>query len=181
MRCSEKVRVLDQSYRLPRSAYDLAMNVVHRIRNRKQKDFISLDRQGSVSHHLDTFDIDMRQGSWTLMSRTNSFARDVAADLRDQGLFYEIKGYPSVKLEIAEAIKIWEALQRGDQIGLHEVKQLYQLAPKSGDGAVVKRGMKQLLEVEPVDSTYTYDSLVKNFGLLADKNIEALDMLHPQT
>ena len=36
MRCSENVRVLDQSYRLPRSAYDLAMNVVRRIRHRKQ-------------------------------------------------------------------------------------------------------------------------------------------------
>ena len=65
--------MLDQSYRLPRSAYDLAMNVVRRIRHRKQKHFKSMDRQGSVSHHLDTFDIDMRQGSWTLMSRTNSF------------------------------------------------------------------------------------------------------------
>jgi len=177
MRCSEKVRVLDQSYRLPRSAYDLAMNVVHRIRNRKQKDFKSLDRQGSVSHHLDTFDIDMRQGSWTLMSRTNSFARDVAADLREQGLFYEIKGYPSVKLEIAEAIKIWEGLQKGKEIGLHEVKRLYELAPKAGDGAVVKRGIMPLLDAEPPDGTYTYESLVQNLGLLAQKETDALDML----
>jgi len=177
MNCSKNVRTLKKSYRLPRSAYNLANSVVKRIHNRKQKAFDPMDREGTVNFHMDTYNLDMSQGSWTLMSRTNSFARDVAADLRDQGLFYEIKGYPSVKLEIAEAIKIWEGLQKGDQIGLHEVKQLYQLAPKSGDGAVVKRGMKQLLEVEPVDSTYTYDSLVKNFGLLADKNIEALDML----
>ena len=69
----------------------MAMSVVRRIRHRKQKDFKSTDKKGTISHHLDTFDINMNQGSWTLMSRTNSFARDVAADLRDQGLFYEQK------------------------------------------------------------------------------------------
>tara|TARA_R100000458_G_scaffold9829_1_gene7833 strand:- start:2290 stop:3816 length:1527 start_codon:yes stop_codon:yes gene_type:complete len=177
MKCSETIRVLDKSYRLPKSAFDLSMSVVQRIRNRQQKTFKPTEREGSVNFHLDTHDIDMSQGSWTLMTRTNSFARDIASDLRDQGLFYEIKGFPSVKLEIAEAVKIWEGLQKGDEIGLHEVRRLYELAPKTGDGAIVKRGMLPLLDAEPLDSTYTYESLVKNLGLLAPREVSALDVL----
>ena len=177
MKCSETIRVLDKSYRLPKSAFDLSMSVVKRIRNRQEKIFNPTDKQGSVNFHLDTYDMDMSQGSWTLMSRTNSFARDIASDLREQGLFYEIKGFPSVKKEIAEAINIWEGLQKGDEIGLHEVRRLYELAPKTGDGAVIKRGMLPLLDAEPVDATYTYESLVNNLGLLAGKDTDALDIL----
>ena len=60
---------------------------------------------------------------------------------------------------------------------MHEVKRLYELAPKAGDGAVVKRGIMPLLDAEPPDGTYTYESLVQNLGLLAQKETDALDML----
>ena len=55
---------------------------------------------------------------------------------------------------------------------MHEVKRLYGLAPKTGDGAVIKRGIMPLLDAEPLDGTYTYESLVQNLGLLAQKETE---------
>lgn len=50
---SHKIRVLDQSYRLPFEPYELAMEVISEVQRRQKKVFKPISRQGSVTRWRD--------------------------------------------------------------------------------------------------------------------------------
>jgi len=176
LHASENRRVLTQSYRMPKRVHDLSWQIVKRIENRMPKQFSPTDRDGQIQYLSSNHHLDLTQGSWTLMTRTNKKMHDWAHELRRDGFLYSTKGRSSVSEKLASVISSWRTLQQGEALPYRLVCQLYDNVPKQGDYAVVKRGSKKLLEAASPDAMLTYDMLVAEFGMKAPLEREAFDV-----
>jgi len=174
---TENKIILSQSYRLPRTVWALSQKIVKRIDDRVEKKFMPTAEEGAVCFHLSRDTIPYYQGSWTIMARTNGYVRDFADKLREDGFMYSVKGRPSINPKDADAIMAWRDLQAGRSLYLGRVKTMYALAPKQGDGAVVKRGSSRLLEDADPELQLDYDTLVRDFGLIAPLDTDAMDIV----
>jgi superfamily I DNA/RNA helicase len=173
---SDRVKVLNKSYRLPRSVWSLAERISRRIPNRIPKEFYSREEEGRVDWVWRVSDLPLDQGSWTIMARTNSFVNDIAEELRSWGYFYSLKGRTSIKQEHIEVMTIWKDLQKGYALPLDTIKTFYKGVPKTKHNAVVQRGSIALLDMLAPDAEVNYQELVKDFGMLAPLDRDAKDI-----
>lgn len=176
LQSSDNVRVLSQSYRMPEKVHKLSQKIVKRISLRKDKLFNPTDEEGRVDWHYSADDLDLDRGSWTLMARTNNYVRLWGSKLRDQGYLYSYKGHSSVNQKSANAMITWRKLQAGEGVELGLIRDLYKHVRKRGDGAVVKHGAAGLLDAAAPDAFLTWDDLVMQFGMIADKNRDAFEV-----
>ena len=102
--CSDKRVVLSQSYRMPQAVHNLSQMIVKRIDNRIVKEFEPTDREGSIRYHVNIETVPLDTGSWTLMARTNSYAWDLAKQVRAYGYLYSFRGRGSVSEAVAERV-----------------------------------------------------------------------------
>ena len=82
MNSCHNIEVLKQSYRVPTSVFSVANRIVKRISYRQPKDWHPMMKPGSVNYHLNMHDVDIDQGSWTIMARTNKIVQKIANSLR---------------------------------------------------------------------------------------------------
>lgn len=172
---TDNIEVLSQSYRLPKRIHALSQQVAKRIHNRIHKEFHPREEQGKVEYHLTLDTIPLHEGSWTIMSRTNSFVREFADWLRDAGYLYSVKGRPSIDPELGHAMIMWRLLQNGGKLTMAQALRLYDAVPKQGDYAVVKRGAKKLLQTADPEMMFGYGDLC-DYGMLAPLNRDAMDV-----
>jgi len=168
---SPKQIVLTQSYRLPKAVFNVARRIVKRIKGRVPKEYAPTDEDGLVRWHYDFGSVDFRKGSWTVMARTNYYAQKIGTYLHNEGFYYSIKGRTPVDANQAEAIKTWRKLRAGEGVEVDSVRRMYEVVPKQGDKAVVKRGSGKLLDAADPTSTLTLDDLVREFGLIDKRNL----------
>ena len=76
---SDNVEVLNQSYRLPRSVWELANHISARIPGRLEKEFFPQEREGMVTQVGSLWQLPLDSGSWTIMARTNKFVNPMAS------------------------------------------------------------------------------------------------------
>jgi len=176
MNASDNVRVLTQSYRMPRTVHELSQRIVKRIHDRQEKEFMPTDNEGRIDWALNQNDLDLSEGSWTLMARTNSFVREWSKQLWAEGYLFSIKGRSSINQDAAQSAQTWRRLQRGEGVDLQSIRALYDFVPKQGDHAVVKRGSAGLLDAARPDEFLTYDKLKQQFGLIAPIDRDPLDV-----
>jgi superfamily I DNA/RNA helicase len=172
---AEDREVLSQSYRMPRSVFDLSQRIVRRISRREPKIFQPTSHQGSVHYHLTLDTIPFHEGSWTVMARTNGYVHALKDWFEEAGYLYSVKGSPSLKRKLADAILAWRHLQKGGALHVSAVKNLYENLYKQGEKAAVRRGASTLLESADPTKPYSYEDLVSGFGLTAPKDRDAMD------
>lgn len=175
---SDNVEVLSQSYRLPAAVHETALTLSRRIKNRLPKVFLPAPHDGTVNRVLGPRHLDLTEGRWMILSRTNSYVQDWAKRLRQDGYMFKVYGRNSVDPSTAESIKAWRSLQRGEALPFGVVKTLYGALPKQGDAAALKRGASKLLETFDPLGFYAFDDLVAQAGLIADRQIDALRILN---
>jgi superfamily I DNA/RNA helicase len=163
--------VLTQSHRLPRTVHRVSQNLVRRIPGRIQKEFQPKVEDGTVGQLLALSALDMSNGSWTLMTRTNAFAREWGDLLQSQGIYCTVHGKSPVPLVKLKGVELWEKLRAGQPLSPYEVRQLYEALPKTGDRKRLKRNASALLEALAPDSRVDHEALTKEFGLLAPLSI----------
>ena len=169
MEICDDVEILEQSYRVPRLVHALANRIVKRIDVRLHKEWSPTDREGTINYHYHWYDVDIDQGSWTIMARTNKVLSSIAAELRDNGYLFERYGIPSISPDLMKGIQTWDTLVEGLSVSVSLIRELYKLAPKQGPNAVIKRGFAKTLEYVEEDVMLNYDELVENHGLIAEK------------
>ena len=135
-----------------------------------------MDREGDVIWHSNWNDVDIEEGSWTIMGRTNKIISGVAQQLKDDGYLFMRNGKLSFDEVTLKAMKTWKALSEGREVILDDVKRLYKLVPKRGDKAVVKRGASASLDAIDPQATLSYELLVRDHGLIADKSAASQDI-----
>ena len=174
---TDKVKVLEKSYRIPKAVHRLANDISERISERHEKEFEPRDEEGVVEfvYHLD--DIPLYEGSWTIMARTNSYVIDLAEHIKKLGFKYSIKGRPSVSATLVSNIFTWQDLCADKTVSLQRIKDFYSSVPKQGQNAVVKRGSTQMLDTLATDAELTMEQLQKEHGLLVGADQSASEVL----
>jgi len=178
MESSKNTEVLSQSYRLPPAIHKASVTISKRIKTRLDKEFYPASHEGKVSMVLGPRHLDLGAGKWLVLSRTNSYVQDWAKRLRQDGYMFKVYGKNSVEPSTAFGIKNWRALQEGKALSLSAIKALYEILPKQGDAAALKRGASKLLEGLDPAAMFVYDDLVLSAGLKADRGTDAFKVLN---
>lgn len=170
------IEVLNQSYRLPRSVWSLAMRISKRIPDRLEKEFFPREEEGTVTTVGSMHHMPLEHGSWTIMARINGYVGDIAKWLEEQGYFYSRRGHPSISRKKTETMATWIDLQEGKSLGLGRIQKFYENVPKAGKGAVVKRGASKLLDAADPEELLSYGTLAQHYGLIAPIDTHPMDI-----
>lgn len=169
------VRVLGQSYRVPRAVQVLANRIIEKVKHRRPKAWAPRDSEGMVTRVAKFTEADCDAGEVLVLSRNNYIlTQQVEPELRRQGIVYEVNGRSSIKPSLLEAITTWETLRRGEAVAVEAARGAYEhMTTKKG----VAHGHKQLPGFADGD-TVTLEDLKTRGGLLVDTIWhEALDRL----
>lgn len=125
LNATEDREVLNKSYRLPSSIWDVAQSVVSRIEGRAPKVWSPKDEEGTVQQHQSMWDVPLDSGDWCILARTNRIASQYADALQDEGWVYSRNGHPSIPPRIYDAILSWEDLTKGKAVSASEIRNIY--------------------------------------------------------
>lgn len=168
------IEVLPYSYRLPSKVYDLAIEISSRIKNRFAKEWKSREEEGTVNYVSAVEYIDMKEGSWLILSRYNYQLYAIQKFLKTQGFVFENKygGFKANKH--VQGIRAWKKLHAGEKICYDEIKKLYSCL-RTGSG--IERGFKNLKTISEKEE-YELETLVMHHGLKAKGEWQkALEMI----
>lgn len=178
-------RVLEQSWRVPRSVQEVAAEVLSRVKNRRPKTWrprVDPDTgqavEGEVVRVGSLDEVDFQSGEDVLvLARNLAPLRDDAENLlRGDGILYESQyGHSSVKRSVVDAILHWERLRRGESVPVNYVEKIYELMSV---GVGFERGHKKLPALPDRDAQVGMGDLLEHAGLKTDAEwYEALDKI----
>lgn len=157
-------RVLDRSWRVPKSVQAVADNIISRVRHRRTKIWRPRDAVGTVRPAPDLLDIDWSGPSVMVLARNQYLLDPIMARLRSSGVLFQHHGHPSVRQVYLDAIVAWETMRRGDRVSKDAALRAYDYI-SSGRG--VQRGHKKLPGI-PDDSMVSMGDLREHGGLQTD-------------
>jgi DNA helicase-2/ATP-dependent DNA helicase PcrA len=112
--------VLDQSYRLPKTVFDLGENIIKNVNNRNQKEFRPTAAAGTVNYVSSIDDVDMDKGEWLILARNSYTLNDAVERLRRDGLPYKTNYYDTNHDDPLKAAQVWEQLRSGAAVTVKE-------------------------------------------------------------
>ena len=121
---SKDATVLSKSYRLPKSVYQIANKVIKRIHNRTDKVWDSKEEEGSVVSQASFEHVDLTQGEWLILSRSNYLLNEIEAHCLGLGVFFERKERPSISHKKVNAVRNWEQLRKGEFVFPDQAKDI---------------------------------------------------------
>ena len=154
------VKVLQQSYRVPSSVHHLADKIVHRIRQRQEKEWWPRDFEGEVQCYRRFEDVCIDQGQWLIMGSTNYLLNPIGEWLKSQGVLFDRSGIPSLGPTIIRAVLAWERLRKGIPVAGEDIKHIYRFL----DSKLIARGHKTFKG--ELSEMFTRDALIADHGLL---------------
>ena len=108
---------LTQSERVPTEVQIKALSIIDRVEdNRLSKDYLPRKVKGDIRERFKLSDIDMTQGDWLILTRTNSLLKPIPRYLKSQGLFFETSQGNSIGKTLFEDIGYWNQLRKGEKI-----------------------------------------------------------------
>lgn len=168
------VKVLEKSWRLPVSVFDVGADIVSRISDRYPKKWHPRPEQGLVKHVTAFKDVPLDNGRpWLVLSRNNKFLRFVEDYLRAKGQPFVNQGNNSVNRKHLDAIYAWTAISNGREVTPIQIRAVYAQLATAKDGWGVKRGfLDKGQDLDDETGDWDYDRLVAELGLLIPKDAE---------
>lgn len=178
MEIEGEVRVLGQSWRLPRAVHSEATRMVSGIVRRQPKEFRPREEEGRVDLVMEADHVDLtRDGSYLILYRNHYLAEPYLELLRQEGLPYATAEKGSPGAEWGPSIVMWERLRKGGALGPAEVRTAMD-GMRSG-GPSLARGAKTKVERHQ-GSPLGLDALEATYGLTTRAPwYDALDKLSP--
>jgi DNA helicase-2/ATP-dependent DNA helicase PcrA len=160
------VRVLGQSYRVPKRVQEKAQAVIGPVKDRQAKAWKPRDADGTVNYAFEIGQHDVDPDVDTLiLYRHHYLAKDVEEHLRSSGVPYTKSGGTGSGARWGPAIVYWERLRRGKAISHGEALEVYEaLSVHAG----FSRGGKVSLERAPLEEQYTLARLKESHGLVTE-------------
>jgi len=158
------LKVLNQSYRIPRNVFLRSNRLIGRIKNRIPKEWKSREALGTVSN-INFERLNLRENEWLILCRTNYYLNEIASDLRAKGYLFEKNNKLSIKDDVLVAYNCWRHLQNLQEVSLSDVRTMYQYI-RSGENGIA-RGKKKMPGADE-EKKYTYDVLFEEWGLKVD-------------
>ena len=119
---------LKQSVRVPKNVQQKALSIISRVKdNRLEKDYLPRQLSGQVLDVYDFKEINMNEGDWLILARTNPLLKQVPLILKNKGFFFETKDGQSISKKFYDDILNWNKFRKGEEIA--EV-QLHRLLEK---------------------------------------------------
>ena len=158
----DEVSVLTKSYRCPRLIHRMADKIIQRVRNRRTKEWKGRDYMGQIRYHAFPEGVDLRNGEWLVLARTNYLLDELERQVKMEGLIYKRNNRLPISQKLLEAVQSWRSLEQGQEIELNSVKNIYSyMSTKIG----IEHGHKQLRTANE-KKKYDLEDLVLNYGLL---------------
>lgn len=174
-------RVLSQSWRVPPAIQSVALEVLGRVKNRREKVWSPRDGEPGAVNRVQSLDeLDFGVGEDTLvLARNTCFLRDDAMPLmRSEGIMYSFRGGTAVRQSLINAILDWERLRRGERITVAQAEKVY--AEMSAGGGFA-RGHKKLPSFADREAEVGLSELRESGGLLTDAIWhDAMDRVSPE-
>ena len=117
---SKDAMVLKKSYRVPAAVHKVANGCIRQVRSRIHKEWTPRKEQGLVRWEPSIELINMEEGEWLVLARTNYLLEAVDEYCRNEGWFFEIKGRASIPEKKVRAVIHWERLSKGTAISVPE-------------------------------------------------------------
>jgi len=117
---STDAMVLKQSYRVPSSVHKVASQCIGQVGSRIYKEWKPRTDEGLVRWEATIEQVNMDQGDWLVLARTNYLLEGVDEYCRNEGWFFEVKGRPSISEAKVRAVVYWERLRKGQTVTLAE-------------------------------------------------------------
>ena len=156
---SKNALVLKQSYRVPSSVHRVAKQCIGQVRSRIYKEWNPRKEEGMVRWEPNIELVNMEQGEWLVLARTNYLLEGVDEYCRNEGWFFEVKGRPSIPESKVRAVIYWERLRKGQTIPLNECVNIIKY---------IKVENSKQLELLDNDLTLQYQDLKNQFPDLPD-------------
>jgi superfamily I DNA/RNA helicase len=125
-----KTEILPTSWRLPKSIWRLATQITDGISVRQPKTWNSRAEEGSVNFLRYESLLDVKQGTWLLLSRNHRFLSRFRTVMENQGYPYMMEGRHSTNDSTTKAIIAWGNWIKGRPLLPAEVKCLVSVMPQ---------------------------------------------------
>lgn len=118
-------KVLNVSRRIPRAVQELSQVIVSRIMGlRRIKAYHPKQEEGFVGKINNLFNVDLKQGKWLILSRTVSKTKDIAKELKRQGIYFKTKDIKSFSTKLYKCIINYTKWTRGEVIEQAELDDI---------------------------------------------------------
>ena len=123
-----KNRFLEKSYRIPSKIQDIANCILNRIPDdrRVKKDWAPRPEEGYIEYITSIEDIPLQSGDWLILGRTNYRLKNLVPQLRERGLYFEIKNRKSYNARLYRSIQDYTRWTNGDLLSISECKDLFE-------------------------------------------------------
>tara|TARA_R110001592_G_scaffold24457_5_gene94278 strand:+ start:1824 stop:3320 length:1497 start_codon:yes stop_codon:yes gene_type:complete len=156
---SKNAMVLKQSYRVPSAVHEIAKQCIGQVRSRIYKEWTPRKEEGLVRWEPNIELVNMEEGDWLVLARTNYLLEDVDEYCRNEGWFFEVKGRPSISEAKVRAVIFWERLSKGEGVTLNECANILKF---------VKVEKPKKLDMLDANLTLQYQDLKSHFPDLPD-------------
>jgi DNA helicase II / ATP-dependent DNA helicase PcrA len=167
---SENYQVLPQSYRIPASVHKLAQSIISKVRHRLPKEYLPREEAGKVERHKDLESLDLGSGTWLLLGRNYYYLDEYVQACRRRGYAYQFSGPSEIAQadqEAMQAVRYWRAVASGKVITAEQAVHMYDYF---GASSQIRWGSKGALQKTKADTSVTYDTLCRDYGLIVRKD-----------
>jgi len=151
---SKGAMILHQSHRVPAAVHEVASQCIGQVRSRIHKTWSPRKEQGLVRWEPTIDLINMEEGDWLVLARTNYLLEEIDEYCRNQGWFFEVKGRPSISETKVRAVLNWERLHQGLDITVTDCANLLKF---------IKVRNPKSLDILDLDVMITHEVLKKHF------------------
>lgn len=168
-------RVLEHSYRLPRSIHALANGIAGRISRRNAKTWSPRPDDGTVELERSLLEIELSNTQDTLLLvRNTCYIEDLISVLESRGCAFTATGYKGLDEDEVAVIKAWESLRTSTktQLSTHIARELYRWLPSGA----IERGYKNFSWYTD-DMVLDWRTLAARGGLALGRNVPWWDAM----
>jgi len=161
-----------QSRRVPKKIHQLAISIFPYMTNRLEKKWNPRDAEGEIHENVRLDEIDLSEGNWMILTRTNKMLEPIKEYLYGLNLRFSCKNQDLLSDKMLEAFRTWHRLNNGASVSQDEVKNLYDyLNYKKGHVKYGFSGGKSLNTIYSAD----IETLQSEHGLRVAGSWELLD------
>ena len=153
--------ILKQSYRVPKKIYEIANQIIKKVKNRVEKNWIPKEDLGEVKKEWDIEKINLSKGEWLILTRTNLLTEKVAYYLEQNDFYFQRRNSTPRVQNIYLLIENWNKLRNGVPLHYTDIKKIINKMNKNIN-------LKEFKSISK-EKFYDIDKLKNNYGLKTDE------------
>jgi len=149
-----KEKILPQSYRVPIRVQKVADSIISQIDTRINKIWNPRNEEGECKEVYDLDEVDLTQGKWLVLARTNYRLIKMKPYLMERGIYFEYKERKSFSAKLWKAIRDFSKWTSGAQLTASEIKDIFDYTKHEFDGEDHKSYSCESFNIDPSDTWY---------------------------